>query len=99
MWLYDPLGPENDRVSSDGASTDALLCGCSAHVFPFRSQISSTSLCGYFALYAAEKVAEHLRTHPRATPEQLDALIVRAFGKSADWGDVATLDQEFGNGL
>jgi hypothetical protein len=96
IYLYDPLGPSNDRVASDGSAVDLPY----THIYPYESQLSSTGHCGYFAVYVARIIRRLMRAagnrddsqsrtsqHDRLTPLAITNAIKAEFGRSADWGD------------
>jgi hypothetical protein len=79
VFLYDPLGDDNERLTSDGKPSKLkydLLYGPA-------SQLASTDHCGYFAIY----VADLIRKDRSKTADEYDIPIRRAFGDSPDWGD------------
>ena len=82
VYLYDPLGPTNDRVTSDGTPSDLPY----THTYPYESQLSSTGHCGYFAVYVA-RIIRRIARHTQLTPLAMTNAIKAEFGRSADWGD------------
>jgi hypothetical protein len=90
-YMYDPLGKTNSRVTSGGQLIDHLLIKNKTYVYPFESQMVSSDDCGYFSLYVARLMKKAFRQNPNLTCKQLDQIIQRKFGKTADRGDVKHL--------
>ena len=97
LYIYDPLGPANDRVDSMGEHVDQYLRKQSKgaehklHLYPHPSQIRTTGHCGWFSIYVAKLLKRYLDVFPDISNEQVDQLIVKRFGRTADWGDVRKL--------
>jgi len=79
VFLYDPLGNDNKRVTSDGKPSKLKY----EWVQWPASQLASTDHCGYFAIFVADIIR---RVKPRI-PEELGELLDEAFGTGPDWGD------------
>ena len=91
VCIIDPLGPDNERPYDDmmfGAIRDL---NCDAHIFPHKFQLASSSSCGYFAMY----VAELIKSLAKPTPQSIDNAVERAFGDSADTGDLQRIAAYF----
>ena len=82
IYLYDPLGPDNERVTSDGIPINLRF----DYIYPYKSQLQSTGHCGYFAIYVARLIRKLARLN-RLTALTLTDTIQSEFGRSADWGD------------
>lgn len=113
VYLYDPLGPKNKRIDSNGQPTMTTfritlarnlrnqrstksISRVSFHLYPFASQIETTTRCGWFAIFVADLLRSYLEKHPNATASDLDALIESKFGTSADPGDEELVGDAFG---
>jgi len=82
VYLYDPLGPVNKRMTSDGTPSRLAY----DHSYQYHSQLSTTGHCGYFAVYVARIIRRLVRLGRLAQTDLTNA-IKTEFGRSADWGD------------
>jgi uncharacterized protein YneF (UPF0154 family) len=90
-YVYDPLGKNNPRISGQGQLVDSLLLDKSTHLYPYESEMRSSKDCGYFAIFVARLMKKAFARNPSVTSDQIDALIQKKFGKTADKGDVKHL--------
>lgn len=97
-FIFDPLGPKNIRQASDGTHTDSIIksrmkqMGArSIHVFPYQTQMSTNSLCGWHSIY----VAKLIESIALKTIKSIDAAIIDEFGREADLGDIEVLRKAF----
>jgi len=98
VHLYDPLGPRNERVDSQGRAVDGIVArraGDRVYIYPHTSQLSRSTLCGWFAIYVARLITTLVSRHPKVTPRDLDSLIESQFGLRADAKDVDVLRRAF----
>jgi hypothetical protein len=86
VYLYDPLGRNNKRVTSDGKPSKLKFDWVQ---WP-ASQLASTDHCGYFAIYVADLIRQ---VKPRI-PEELGVQLDDAFGTGPDWGDARVAIQQ-----
>lgn len=96
VYIYDPLGPSNNRISSDGTSTDEYLQGSrfKVHYFPYASQFKSSDDCGYFAIMIGLTFKNFLN-RSNISNRTLDNIIKKIFGTSPDVSDVKKLERAF----
>jgi len=101
-YVFDSLGPHSYRGTSDGQPSDPILRGAFSqvgvkkiHFYPYTSQLESSSLCGWFAIYSASMIRKYLSSYPHASASELDAIIESRFGTSADGGDERVLEAAF----
>lgn len=93
LYIYDPLGKNNNRVTAAGSSSDAFLYAMkSVYYFPYKSQMISSDDCGYFAIMVSDALAAGAI---RKNPKEYDKIIISLFGREADRGDVAKLKKYF----
>jgi len=96
-YVYDPLGPQNNRIGSQMIPADVFLnrdFGEKPHFYPYRSQLKSNSLCGWHAIYVANLITEGIQ-NGLESPQEIDRLIESKFGRTADGGDVRLLETVF----
>jgi len=112
VYLYDPLGPKNKRIDSNGQPTmTTFRINLTRNLRNQRSILSilrvsfhlypfasqiETTRCGWFAIFVADLLRSYLEKHPNATASDLDALIESKFGTSADPGDEELVGDAFG---
>lgn len=88
-YLFDPLGPKNERVESDGsADVDRLLAravrpGIVNH-YPHAVQQHSDVLCGFHALYVAGLIRDGANWTPAKLTKAIDAHYIDHRAKSDD---------------
>jgi hypothetical protein len=91
VFIFDPLGANNSRVDSAGVpSMNELkldLHRAKFRMYPYAVQMKSSTHCGWFSLYVAKMLQDHLIVHPKASARELNALIEDKFGRSADPAD------------
>lgn len=101
LYIYDPLGPRNERVTSQYEKIDlnleyiARTNGLSLHFYPHASQMLNNQLCGYHALYVAQLIKRAIDQGVALTPAKIDGAIRKVFGCNADMSDVHLLEREF----
>jgi hypothetical protein len=101
LYIYDPLGPHNDRVTSLREPIDNKLRkiardnGLRLYFYPHASQMRDNQLCGYHALYVAQLIKRALDGGIALNPSKIDGAIRKVFGRGADLGDIDVLRRAF----
>lgn len=101
-YVYDPLGPDNHRVTTDFIDSDPFLISAfrakgihNIHIYPYASQLKTSALCGWFSIFVATLLRDYLEDYPDTSNEELDTAIALEFGESADKRDEKILEYAF----
>ena len=94
LYLLDPLGPENARVTHnlDDASSimnqRARQLGINQIVaFPFNLQSKKTAHCGQFAEALAETIRDIIKKYKNPSLDLLTDIVANVFGTNAKGGE------------
>lgn len=87
LYVFDPLGPRNQRLSSDYVPIDQLIMTADTHIYPWATQLKSSSACGWHSIAVASMIRDYVQSHHLATASELDTLIASKFGHRADKKD------------
>lgn len=88
--MYDPLGAENRRVDHTGAPIDQLIATElkiqpeRIHMYRPQTQRATTSLCGWYSLYAASLMYNLARDHKlddSDAPHIIDEYLSKSFDR------------------
>jgi len=98
-YIFDPLGANNVRVSSNGLQTTNTIVrntgAMNVHFFPYRVQDKGNSLCGWYSIYVARLFNDFIQRGGEPSAANLDSLVISQFGKSATRDDILKLARAF----
>ena len=95
-YVFDPLGPRNRRVNSMGQSTDKYIKNARTYFYPHACQIKSSTDCGLFSMHVGKRIRAAFSENPDVGPKDIDRIIEKDFGYTADKGDERKVEKEFG---